>query len=678
MKILFVTLSNIGDVILTLPALDFLRQGFPSAEITVVCAARPKELFENNLNIHRLIIYDKRAPLREKIKLFRRLSAEKFDLVVDLRNSLFGALLPARSRVAFFSFVPGAIKHMQERHLYKVRHLKIETMGAKISHSIITLKTEEGEYINRRLKEYGVRDEDKIILVAPGARSHIKRWQQDKFAHLICALGGEFKAKIILVGDQDDVGIARYIIERCPDPLLDLTGQTTLIELACLLKKADLLISNDSAILHLGSYLNRPVVGIFGPTDEAKYAPWSEEAVLVKKDIACRPCAKAQCRYGTLACLQLVKVEDVLNAARNILTHNAGRTTQDATSTVVHFQRILIVRTDRIGDVVLSTPVIKALRSHYPHAYIAMMVSPYTKEVVEGSPYLDEVIIYDKDAKHKSWRRSLEFARGLKRKRFDLALVLHPTNRVHLITFLAGIKRRVGYRRKLGFLLTDKIPHTKQDGQKHELEYNLDLLRPLGIMPQDREIFVSIKPEARQIVEELLRQEGIKDNHPLLAVNPGASCPSKIWPAERFAEAADRLAQKYGFKVLVVAGSKDRYLAQDLVSNMRHTAINLAGRLSLAQVAALLARCRLFISNDSGPVHIASAVGVPVISIFGRNQPGLSPRRWGPVGKGDRFLHKPVGCLECLAHNCVQEFKCLKAITVDDVIQVADTILKGE
>ncbi|MCX5714330.1 MAG: lipopolysaccharide heptosyltransferase II, partial [Candidatus Omnitrophica bacterium] len=465
---------------------------------------------------------------------------------------------------------------------------------------------------------------------------------------------------------------------RCRYPLLDLTGQTSLIELTCLLKEADLLVTNDSAILHLASYLDRAIVAIFGPTNESKYGPWSSKSAFVKKDIACRPCENAQCHFNSLECIQMVQVEDVLKQVRNIMQE--GLSPQSYPEVVLKGivpKRILIARTDRIGDVVLSTPVIKAVREKYPSAYIAMMVSPYTKEIVEGNPYLDEVIIYDKDTKHKSWRRTFEFARNLKKKRFDLALILHPTNRVHLVAFLAGIKRRIGYDRKLAFLLTDRVFHTKQYGQKHELEYNLDLLKILDIVSSDKNIFVPVKPEAVQAVGELLRQEGVKEKDTLLAINPGASCPSKIWSAQRFAEVADRLVQEYGFKVLVISGPKDRALAQNLVTNMREKAIDLAGRLSLSQIAALLSRCSLFISNDSGPVHIGSAVGVPVISIFGRDQKGLSPKRWGPVGKRDRFLHKPAGCIECLAHNCVQEFKCLQSITVDDVVQTAEAILKN-
>jgi heptosyltransferase-2 len=289
---------------------------------------------------------------------------------------------------------------------------------------------------------------------------------------------------------------------------------------------------------------------------------------------------------------------------------------------------------------------------------------------------LDRTIIYDKDGKHKSWRRSIKFAMNLKKKRFDLAIILHPTNRVHLITYFAAIPRRVGFDRKLGFLLTDKIKHTKQFGEKHELEYNLDILRYLDIEVKDKSLFMPLKPEAENWAQETLRQQGIKEKDKLLAIHPGASCPSKIWPNERFSALADRLVEKFAVKVLILAAAKDSRLAQMVAENMHYPAINLAGKTSVSQLASLLKRCRLFISNDSGPVHIASAVGTAVISIFGRDQKGLSPRRWGPRGERDRFLHKPIGCIECLAHNCKKEFSCLKAISLEDVLAVADSLLK--
>jgi heptosyltransferase-2 len=341
------------------------------------------------------------------------------------------------------------------------------------------------------------------------------------------------------------------------------------------------------------------------------------------------------------------------------------------------YRRILVIRTDRLGDVLLSTPVIKALRRKFPQSYIAMMVSPYTKDAVEGNPDLDKVIIFDKDAKDsQGWLGTLKAARRLKKNKFDLAIVLHPTRRMHLLTFLAGIPKRLGYDRKFPFLLTDRIKHTKQLGQKHESEYALDLVRYLGIEPQDKTLFMPIKQESEEWLEALFAKEGIGSGDKLLIIHPTASCNSRIWPGERFAEVADKLALKYGFKVIVVSSPADVQKAQEVIKTMRSKVLDLTGKTSISQLASLLKRSQLFISTDSGPMHIACALGIPVITIFGRSQAGLSPQRWGPLGENSRILYKTVGCTVCLAHNCQKGFACLKATTVEDVLKAADSILK--
>ncbi len=668
-KILFITLSNIGDAILTLPALDALIANFPKGKITVVCGPRPKELFMHNPYVSKLIIFDKHSRMREKIRLFRQLKKEKFDLVIDLRNSLFGVMLAPLSRIQPRLVLLQNKKHMQDSHLCKTQ-VKAGLKSPKISFCI---NEQDKAYARRMLSESGIAEHDKLIVIAAGARSHIKRWPQHKFVELIPSLIEEFRAKVVLAGDKDDSAVNKYIASQLKQPVLDLSGKTTLSQMAALLSVADLLITNDSATMHLASYLNLPVVAIFGPTNELKYGPWSENSAVVKKDIHCRPCEKAQCRFGTLRCMEVIQPEDVLNQVRKILDQRPKTADQRPKE---EFKRILVVRTDRIGDVVLSTPVIKALRVSYPQAFIAMMVSPYAKDILDGNPYLDEVITFDKDRKEKSWWGCFKFSHFLKKKKFDLAIVLHPTQRVHLVIFHSGIPKRVGYNNKYGFLLTDKFEHTKQRGEKHELEYNLDLIERLGIEPKDKLPFVAIKPESEQWVEELFEKETIRKADKLLAINPGASCPSKIWPAERFAEAADKLVAIFGFKVLVVSGSRETALAENVIRYMHNKPVNLAGRTSVSQLASILKRCRLFISNDSGPVHIATAVGVPVISIFGRAQAGLGPKRWGPVGEKGRILHKTVGCVECLAHNCTKGFLCLKAITVDDVLSLATSIME--
>ncbi|MCX7661790.1 MAG: hypothetical protein N2Z79_03800, partial [Candidatus Omnitrophica bacterium] len=349
-----------------------------------------------------------------------------------------------------------------------------------------------------------------------------------------------------------------------------------------------LLVSNDRAVLHLGSYLNVPIVAIFGPTDDIRYGPWSEKSFVVKKEIFCRPCKKAHCRFGTVECMRLIKPEDVLLAIKIILNKI------DYVDLSPQYKRILISRTDKIGDVILSTPVIKAIREGYPHSYLAMMVSPSAREILEENPYLDKIIILDKKKTHRGLLGSIRLVLELKREHFDLALILHPHRRVHLLTFLTRIKRRIGFNYKWGFFLTDKLPHLKHEGQKHELEYNLDLVRYLGIEPKDKKLYLPIREDAERWVREFFSREKITPQDKLLAINPSSSCPSRRWPVERYAELADKLIEKYGFKVLIISGKDDINIADRLQSLMRYPVINLAGKTSLSQLTSLLKRCKLY------------------------------------------------------------------------------------
>lgn len=669
-KILFITLSNMGDVILTLPVLDYLKDNFPKSELTCLVGPRPKEIFENNPFIDKLIIYDKRSRLREKVKLFFKLKSEAFDVVIDLRNTMYGALLPAKYKTSPFLRMPKSIRHMKEKNLFRLQKaLGIKKPLISIKPRMLFVSRENKEYIDNLLRENGLNSKERIILVSYGAGGQTRRWNTQSFTDLCAKLSADYK--VILIGASTYKATADYICQNNTGNILDFSGLTNLAQLSYLLERSSLLITTDTGTLQLASYLDRPIVGLFGPSDEYRYGPWSSKQMVVKKEIFCRPCKQPDCRFKTIECMKLIKVEDVLHAVSDLME---GKIKNSDINLKNDFKRILIVRTDRIGDVLLSTPVIKALRAAYPQAYIAMMVSPYAKEIVDGNPFLDDVVIYDKDGKHKSWKRSFRFALNLKKKKFDLCLVLHPTNRVHLITYFAGIRKRVGYDRKLGFLLSDKVVHKKQTGQFHELEYNLELVNYLGIEPRDKTLYMPIKKESELFIEGLLKRKGVNKDDRLLAIHPAASCISKIWPAERFALVADKLAEKYGFKILLIAGPKDLKVAEEVANKIHRLAINLAGKTSVSQLASLLKRCALFISNDSGPVHVASAVNTPVISIFGRNQAGLSPKRWGPIGEKSRILHKEVGCIACLAHNCKKNFSCLRAISVEDVLKLVESM----
>jgi len=337
--------------------------------------------------------------------------------------------------------------------------------------------------------------------------------------------------------------------------------------------------------------------------------------------------------------------------------------------------RVLVVRTDRIGDLVLSTPAIRAVRATYPHGYLALMVQPATRPLVEDHPALDEVITLDKDGRHRSWAGMRRLSAELRVKRFDLALILHTTNRVAWLAWAAGIRYRVGYARRLGWLLTHRRPYEKRLGERHELDYTLDLVRLAGIPAQDRTLEIAWQAAGQRAVTAWLDRVGVGAQDQLVLLHPGASCPSKRWPAERFAAVADQLATHRAVRVAVIVGPGDERLAEAVQQRARTPILVPPKPFTLAELPWLMQRAACLISNDSGPVHVACAIGIPVVAIFGRWGGGLSPARWGPTGPCCAVLHRDVGCRPCLAHRCQIDFVCLQAISVEEVSAAAEHLV---
>ena len=343
---------------------------------------------------------------------------------------------------------------------------------------------------------------------------------------------------------------------------------------------------------------------------------------------------------------------------------------------VDRLRRILVTRTDRIGDLVLTTPVFEALRRKFPEAHLACLTFLENREIIEGNPHLNEIILYDKKGSERSWLGNLVFSRQLAGKRFDAVIHFHPTNRMHWVSWLAGIPVRIGYRKKNAWTLTHSIEDKKSEGLKHESEYSFDLLKFLGVEPPTKiQPYFPLKERDQTSLHFFLKHFGLNGKTPYAVLNPSASCPSKIWHADRFAALSDYLQEKRGFKVVLIDSPGDRIFSEKVKRSATHPVIDLTGKLSLGMAGWLLKEARILISNDSGPVHIAQAVGTPVISIFGRKLPGLSPKRWGPLGERARVVHKEVACPICLAHDCQINFLCLDVISVEDVLKEAESYL---
>ncbi|MFH1305986.1 MAG: lipopolysaccharide heptosyltransferase II [Candidatus Omnitrophota bacterium] len=340
-------------------------------------------------------------------------------------------------------------------------------------------------------------------------------------------------------------------------------------------------------------------------------------------------------------------------------------------------KKIVIFRTDRIGEVLLSTVAIDAVKRRYPAARVSFVTSEYSRPVLEARQDIEKIFTVGVPGKGKWLLRMFRLVSLLRKNHFDMAIVLNPRKDLHLACFLTGIPVRAGYDRKWGgIFLNRKIPDERGKGEKHECEYTRDLLDLVGagqgvFLPH---LFVSRGDE--KTVAEFMQHRRIDPREVLIAVHPGSSNSAKIWPHERYAELIRRLKTELGCRAVVFGSREESALVGKIALLAQADAIEGAGVFDLGALAAFLKKTVLFVGNDTGPMHMAAALGVPVIGIFGRNIPGVGPVRWGPCGEGHVVFHEDPGCEKCHDAACPHDYKCLRAVTVDEVFNAARKIVK--
>ncbi|MCK4519374.1 MAG: glycosyltransferase family 9 protein [Candidatus Omnitrophica bacterium] len=310
--ILLITLSNIGDAVLTTPVLYILCREFPKAAVDVMCGPRVKEIFSSISQVRRVIPYNKFDSFKDRVKLILSLR-RRYDLVVDLRHTLIPLLIGSRNRTALWRRKSGERAYMKDVHLARLKQLGINTENADF---LIEITDKDEKIAGNLLGPFKI--EETLIAMAPGALSEVKRWPAGRFKETAEKLANELNAHIVLVGDKDDCRIADEIARGLPQKILNLCGKTSLMQLAAILRKTRLLITNDSAPMHLATAQKVPVISLFGPTNSIKYGPRGEHDRIIKKEIGCVPCEKAQCRFDN-ECLRSIESEEVVKAAAGIL-----------------------------------------------------------------------------------------------------------------------------------------------------------------------------------------------------------------------------------------------------------------------------------------------------------------------------------------------------------------------
>ena len=333
------------------------------------------------------------------------------------------------------------------------------------------------------------------------------------------------------------------------------------------------------------------------------------------------------------------------------------------------FNHILVRATNWVGDAVMSLPALRALRERFPQAHIAILAKPWVAGLYHRERFCDRLIPYTPRTLGEKYRA----ARALSLHKFDVAILLQNAFEAAAVAAIAGIPKRIGYARDgRGFLLTTAVP-VPGPGEipPHERFYYLELLRRAGILdrlPESDNIRLEGAPDARAAGLERFRALGLGDT--IVGLSPGAAYgTAKRWLPERFAEAANRVAGELGASVAVFGSASERDLCESVAGGIRVPARNFAGQTELAEYIELAAACRVYLTNDSGAMHIASALGLPTVAVFGATNHVTT----GPTGPLARVVREPVECSPCLKRECPIDHRCMTRV---DAARVADTALE--
>jgi ADP-heptose:LPS heptosyltransferase len=299
---------------------------------------------------------------------------------------------------------------------------------------------------------------------------------------------------------------------------------------------------------------------------------------------------------------------------------------------------------DRIGELILTTPAIRAFRTGFPDAGITLAVKPSSYEAVEGNSSVDSILKLDPAKDLDSPGKLIKFIVSLRKSKYGLVAIFNPSKILNIAVFFAGIPRRIGYDRKWGFLLNKRLSDKKCLCEKHEVEYNLDLARAAGIGAQVTAPDFVITGADERRAEQIAEDNGIRPGERLVAVHAATSNPEKLWPAERFGRLCAMIEKGLKARVVLVGGPGETAISSEVIRTAGMPLCDFTGKLKLKELGALLKRSLILISCDSGPVHISAAVGTPVVALFGESREGGCSKRWGPYGPGHTVIGRPVVC----------------------------------
>jgi len=332
-------------------------------------------------------------------------------------------------------------------------------------------------------------------------------------------------------------------------------------------------------------------------------------------------------------------------------------------------RNILIRGTNWIGDVIMTLPAMAAIRSAFPKAGISVLAKPWVADIFSLCSDVDEVILYRSPGVHAGVGGLFRLAGELRARKFDAAILLQNAIEAAIISFLAGIPIRAGYNSDgRGLLLTHSVKRTRAVRRIHQMDYYLEMVKTLGCNDGSRELHLNLTLADQNRGDEILRAYGIEPGGILIGIAPGATYgAAKKWFPDRFAAVADRLIDEFSARILLFGSAGDQGSTGEVSRCANHVLTDLAGMTTLREAISLISRCRLFISNDSGLMHVAGALDVPTLAIFGSTNPVTT----SPLGQNSIVVHKDLPCSPCLKTTCPTDFRCMDMIGVEDVYGAA-------
>lgn len=344
-------------------------------------------------------------------------------------------------------------------------------------------------------------------------------------------------------------------------------------------------------------------------------------------------------------------------------------------------KRILVRGPNWLGDAAMCEPALRGLRSLFPDAQIALLVKPGVADLFAGHPAVTRVLTYDTKGRHAGLSGKWALAGQLRRQGFDLAVLFQNAFEAAFLTFLAGVSRRYGYATDgRSLLLSDPVPAPDRRALVHQTRYYWDLLKPLGLTGDPSAPELAVFPEEEEAMARRFAQGGLTATDVVVGINPGSTYGgAKRWLPERFAEVTERLcrtmcaSRKQSVSVVILGAKGEEALGQEIAARLSSRSLVLSGATTIRELMTAVKRCTVLLTNDTGPMHIASALQVPVVAIFG-------PTDWrttSPFGSAHVIVRHPVDCAPCLLRECPIDHRCMTGVTVDQVYEASLSSLSG-